>query len=61
MDFDQLIEEAINEAVNESEQGPKLTKLLVSWFREVSLGNEKLDDIDGALKHAEFLYDAIKR
>jgi hypothetical protein len=54
----QLIEKAIKEAVKENGQKDEVAKKIIVWLKELSLGNEFIDDSHSAKQRVSVLYDA---
>ena len=53
------IEKAINEAVRQQGQNDDVAKKIIAWLKELSLGNEMVDDTHSAIQRVGVLYEAI--
>jgi len=60
MSLDTAIRQAIAEAVKEQNQPATLAEKLMSWFHEVTNGNESIDDSEAALRRLETLFDTVE-
>ena len=54
----QQIEKAIKEAVTENGQKDDVAKKIIVWLKELSLGNEFIEDSHSATQRVSVLYDA---
>ena len=60
MTVDPKIKEAIETAVNDSEQSEGLSRMLISWFEAIAVGNEEVDDKQSSDRHLELLYGEVR-
>lgn len=55
-----IVNEAIKQAVKEYEQNDDLAKVIISWFSELSSGNESIDDNEAVYGRLELLLKKIE-
>jgi hypothetical protein len=52
------IEKAIKDAVKEHGQNDDVAKKIIAWLKELSVGNELIDDTHSAHQRVSVLYEA---
>ncbi|MXW05564.1 MAG: hypothetical protein F4Z81_10905 [Gemmatimonadetes bacterium] len=57
MSLDRKITEAIEAAVAEAGQPPRVAKRLIAWFESLNSGSEEINDASQAKLHLEVLYE----
>lgn len=60
MTLDNSIKEAIDIAVEQHGQPQRLAEKLISWFAELTNGNESIDDKEAVYRRLEILFSAVE-